>query len=203
MTTLPTQIISTKTSDLVFTAGQLAVTNSQIVADYFSKQHKHVLHKIEQIIADTPTDFTSAHFSAHVQKVDIGNGATRNSKLWNMTKDGFMFLVMGFTGTKAAKLKIHFINAFNEMQSQLTRPQNPLMERSRMMLTWENGRVVAAKPLDENHFISTREELALVIKEPGFLSLEQLILLNNVVNIRINDFARVADAKLKQSRAIC
>lgn len=36
-----------------------------------------------------------------------------------MTKDGFMFLVMGFTGQKAAQIKEAYINAFNAMAEQL------------------------------------------------------------------------------------
>jgi hypothetical protein len=35
-----------------------------------------------------------------------------------MTKDGFMFLVMGFTGAAAAKIKA-YINTFNQMAAML------------------------------------------------------------------------------------
>ena len=37
-----------------------------------------------------------------------------------MTKDGFMFLVMGFTGKKAAQIKEAYINAFNQMSTKLS-----------------------------------------------------------------------------------
>lgn len=36
-----------------------------------------------------------------------------------MTKDGFIFLVMGFTGKKAAQFKEAYINAFNQMEKEL------------------------------------------------------------------------------------
>ena len=36
-----------------------------------------------------------------------------------MNRDGFFLLVMGFTGPKALKFKIDFINAFNKMEQQL------------------------------------------------------------------------------------
>lgn len=36
-----------------------------------------------------------------------------------MTKDGFMFLVMGFTGKKAVNIKDAFINVFNQIENQL------------------------------------------------------------------------------------
>jgi phage regulator Rha-like protein len=44
-----------------------------------------------------------------------------------MTKDGFMFLVMGFTGKKAAQVREAFINAFNAMQDFI-RSQRGLMQ---------------------------------------------------------------------------
>lgn len=36
-----------------------------------------------------------------------------------MTKDGFMFLVMGFTYAAAAKIKEAYINTFNQMAAML------------------------------------------------------------------------------------
>ncbi|RIJ16230.1 hypothetical protein D1227_12650 [Henriciella mobilis] len=41
-----------------------------------------------------------------------------------MTRDGFTFLVMGFTGAKAAEWKEKYIAAFNEMEARL-RGQQP------------------------------------------------------------------------------
>jgi Rha family phage regulatory protein len=104
---------------LVFINGKQTTTNSQIVADYFSKRHSHVLRKIAELIEDCPADFTSAHFWAHAVNMQAG-AVKRDSKVYEMTKDGFMFLVMGFTGKKAAELKIDFINAFNWMAKQLS-----------------------------------------------------------------------------------
>ena len=92
-------------------------TTSFKVAESFGKQHKNVIQKIEGL--DCSAAFASANFSAHVQNVCIGNNATRESKTYQMTKDGFMFLVMGFTGKKAAAVKEAYINAFNDMQQQI------------------------------------------------------------------------------------
>lgn len=36
-----------------------------------------------------------------------------------MTRDGFVFLVMGFTGKMAAKFKEAYIKAFNAMEAML------------------------------------------------------------------------------------
>lgn len=92
-------------------------TTSLKVAEAFGKLHKNIIQKIESL--DCSPEFTSANFSAHVQEVAVGNGAKRPSKVYEMTKDGFMFLVMGFTGKKAAAIKEAYINAFNLMHDHL------------------------------------------------------------------------------------
>ena len=43
--------------------------------------------------------------------------------MYNVTKDGFMFLVMGFTGKQAAAIKEAYINAFNQMADTLQSSQ--------------------------------------------------------------------------------
>ena len=103
--------------DAVFIQDQQVKTTSLKVAELFSKRHSHILEKITNL--DCSPEFTSANFSAHVQTIEIGNGATRESKYYEMTKDGFMFLVMGFTGAAAAKIKEAYINTFNQMAAML------------------------------------------------------------------------------------
>ena len=39
--------------------------------------------------------------------------------MYNLTRDGFSLLAMGFTGKKALQFKIAFINAFNEVEKLL------------------------------------------------------------------------------------
>ena len=39
--------------------------------------------------------------------------------MYLMNRDGFMFVVMGFTGEKAAQLKWNYIQAFNAMEAAL------------------------------------------------------------------------------------
>lgn len=99
-----------------------AVTTSLAVAEYFNKQHKDVLRKIEAL--DCSSNFTSANFCAHVQIVEIGNGATRESKYYEITKNGFIFLIMGFTGKKAAAFKEAYIAEFDRMEAELHRTES-------------------------------------------------------------------------------
>lgn len=109
--------------------GDQITTTSLKVAEFFSKRHAHIIEKIKNL--DCSDKFTLTNFSVHVQKVDIGNGAKRDSKVYQMTKDGFMFLVIGFTGKKAALIKEAYINAFNQMANKLyglpTKPITPVL----------------------------------------------------------------------------
>lgn len=89
-----------------------AFTTSQRVAEAFNKQHKHVLEKVRSL--ECSDQFLTANFSA-VQFDHRGN----TYEAYEMTKDGFMFLVMGFTGKKAAAVKEGYIAAFNWMAEQL------------------------------------------------------------------------------------
>lgn len=50
------------------------------------------------------------------------NGGTRKLPCYQITRDGFAFLAMGFTGKRAAQFKEAYINAFNQMEKQLSNP---------------------------------------------------------------------------------
>ena len=92
-------------------------TTSIKVAEAFGKLHKDVIRKIESL--ECSKDFHERNFAPMQIDVEIGNGAVRKSPAYEMTKDGFMFLVMGFTGKAAASIKEAYINAFNLMSSRL------------------------------------------------------------------------------------
>ncbi|HBC6590823.1 Rha family transcriptional regulator [Klebsiella oxytoca] len=96
-----------------------AITTSLSVSKFFEREHKNVLQKIESL--DCSAHFASANFSADVQNIKIGNGATRASKIYEMTKNGFVFLVMGFTGKRAAQFKEAYIAEFDRMEAELNR----------------------------------------------------------------------------------
>ncbi|URC15423.1 regulatory protein [Paraglaciecola Antarctic JLT virus 2] len=89
--------------------GQLK-TNSKIVCDVFGKTHKNVLLSIEAMKCSDK--FRALNFKASSYT------SPQNKKLScvDMTRDGFSFLCMGFTGAKAAEWKEKYINAFNEME---------------------------------------------------------------------------------------
>nr|DAF79082.1 MAG TPA: regulatory protein [Caudoviricetes sp.] len=92
--------------------GDSVFTTTQNVAEAFGKQHQHVTQKVAAL--ECTEQFLTSNFSL-VSFQHRGN----TYKSYEMTKDGFMFLVMGFTGKKAAAIKEGYIGAFNWMAEQL------------------------------------------------------------------------------------
>lgn len=93
-----------------------AKTTSIDIAQTFGKLHKHVLTRIETL--NCSPEFATANFSAVVRTVQAGIHQ-REEKYYEITRDGFAFLCMGFTGAKAARFKEAYIAAFNAMESAL------------------------------------------------------------------------------------
>ncbi len=91
------------------------VTTSMNVAEVFGKQHKDVLEAIRNM--DIPEDFTERNFPPSEYTDPTG----RKLSMFNLTRDGFTLLVMGFTGSRAMQFKLAYIEAFNRMQAVLTR----------------------------------------------------------------------------------
>lgn len=88
-------------------------TTSLNVASVFGKEHKNVLNTIKQL--GCSEEFSRLNFEPRDYKDSRG----KMQSMCEMTRDGFVFLVMGFTGAKAAAFKEAYINAFNAMALEL------------------------------------------------------------------------------------
>ena len=98
------------------------VTTSEFVAKAFGKEHKNILRKIEEIFTQVPDSFIKLNFKFNEKLVKVGFGE-RHDKFYELTKDGFILLVMGFTGKNAMSIKIAYINAFNAIAEKLRQIQ--------------------------------------------------------------------------------
>ena len=94
-------------------------TSSLIVAQAFEKEHKDVLKAISNL--ECSDAFRERNFALSSYSAETGNGAIREYPFYQITRDGFAFLAMGFTGKKAAAWKEKFLEAFNAMEAELTR----------------------------------------------------------------------------------
>ena len=91
-------------------------TLSTDVAAYFGKRHDHVLRDIRQTMANCPESFNAPNLG-EVEKRDA-KGEIR--PCYSLTKDAFMLVVMGFTGHEAMQCKLAYIEAFNQMEAELS-----------------------------------------------------------------------------------
>jgi Rha family phage regulatory protein len=112
-----TTLVAQDFTSFVFASNDDIKTTSLLVAEKFGKRHDDVLKKLRNL--ECSAEFHARNFAEMFQTIEIGNGATRQSAFYEMTKDGFMFLVMGFTGKAAAQIKEAYINAFNLMHAKL------------------------------------------------------------------------------------
>ncbi|ATD81158.1 MULTISPECIES: Rha family transcriptional regulator [Desulfovibrio] len=90
-------------------------TTSLEVAKFFGKRHDHVLRSINDLIANTPKEFTAPNFGVSEYTDETG----RVLPMFILHRDGFMLLVMGYTGKKAMQIKVAYILAFNKMEAQI------------------------------------------------------------------------------------
>lgn len=104
------------------------VTTSLIVAQVFGKNHKDVLRDIEKLSCSE--DFRVRNF-AHTPYTHPQNGQVYH--YYEMTKDGFSFLVMGYTGAKAGEFKEKFISEFNKREMML-KDDDYILMRSQQIL---------------------------------------------------------------------
>ena len=88
-------------------------TTSRQVAELFEKEHRNVLRAIRLLECDE--EFTALNYEL-TDFIDK-NGDSRPEYL--ISKDGMVFLVMGFTGKKAAQFKLLYIRAFNWMAEKI------------------------------------------------------------------------------------
>ena len=96
---------------------EVTVVTSLDVAETFEKEHKHVLEDIRRICESLSTAEISALF--YESEYTASNG--KKNPLYLMNRDGFTLLVMGYTGEKAMRFKLSYINQFNQMESLLKR----------------------------------------------------------------------------------
>ena len=119
-------------------------TTSKVISDVFGKVHRVVLKAINEVEC-------SDEFRAHNFMLSYYTSPqNKKIKCYNITESGFYFLVMGFTGKKAAKWKELFIEEFKRLRvgtlnidQRMTEISNKLNQIKKDGQKWsEIGRVI-------------------------------------------------------------
>ncbi|MDX8001125.1 Rha family transcriptional regulator [Xenorhabdus sp. Reich] len=103
--------------EMVTAVQDKVVTTSLKIASYFGKRHDNVLRKIRQVRDECPDDFAVLNF----EEADFIDKNGDVQPMFNLTKDGYILVVMGFTGKAAMLIKVNYIQAFNWMAEQIDR----------------------------------------------------------------------------------
>ena len=114
-----------------------ARVDSRYVAQFFEKEHRAVLRDIREL--DCSEEFRLHNF---VQSAYI-NEQGHKQPCYIMTRDGFVFLAMGYRGKKAAQFKELYIRRFNEMESFI---RTLVSARQEFPLLTENIRLINDNP---------------------------------------------------------
>ena len=94
------------------------MTDSLKVADVFGKRHKNIIQAVKEL--DCSEEFRRLNF----QPSYYLNEQNKRQPKFNMTQDGFTFLVMGFRGKKVAEFKEAYIKQFNEMREWISKREH-------------------------------------------------------------------------------
>lgn len=153
------------------------VTTSLIVAQVFGKEHKNVLRDIENLSCSD--NFNRLNFERITYK-DVRN---REQTAYEMTKDGFSFLVMGYTGEKAGQFKETFINEFNKREMLLKSDDYILMRsqqilHNRLEFAEQKVKQLEAENSDQKTLIAKMQKgndyLNTILQSKGTLAITQI-----------------------------
>jgi len=100
----------------------ILVTSSRDIAERFEKRHVDTIRAIEDIKKQGCTQNCADLFIETEYQNDQNK---QRYKEYLLTRDGFSLLAMGFTGAKALKWKIKYIEAFNKMEEELRKQLAP------------------------------------------------------------------------------
>lgn len=99
---------------LSFLDGEATIA-STVVAELFEKRHDNVVEAIRTMLARTEDSAGLLNF----KESSYVNQQNKQQPCYNLTRDGFLFLTLGFTGKKADTWRWQVIEAFNKMEEEI------------------------------------------------------------------------------------
>lgn len=112
-------------TSFIFANGEELKTTSLKIAEAFEKRHADVLRAIDKIVSQVSDSFGKRNFALSEYEQPNNLGIMTSYRMYELTKDGFIMVVMGFTGAKAFAIKEAYINAFNLMHDKLFPKMKP------------------------------------------------------------------------------
>ena len=135
-------------NDLVLVTNEngVAMTSSLKIAEVFGKEHRNVIQSIAKLITEIQPAENSARYFLSSSYVDAKG---ENRKCYNLTRDGFSLLVMGFTGKKALEWKLKYIEAFNLMEQKIRERYSDISPQLQFLIDMERKQKQLEKKQEE------------------------------------------------------
>lgn len=112
------QLIPMNNYGLFADTSEIARVDSRFVAQAFDKRHSDVLRDLKNLL--DPKSGLSSNFSQrNFAFTSYTDNQGKKRPCYRLTRDGFVMLIMGYTGQKANHLKELYIQCFNEMVEQI------------------------------------------------------------------------------------
>ncbi len=127
------------------------VTTSLIIAEVFEKDHDKVCRDIRNLSCSQ--EFRAANFGDSSYISSQG----KQLPMYEMTKDGFSFLVMGYTGPRAGEFKERFINEFNKREALLK--NNDYIIGRAMSILHDRTKILEQQVMQKDEQIQIQEEV--------------------------------------------
>lgn len=125
-------------NQLVHQSGDRLIVTTLEISNRFGRQHKDVLKAIGNL--DCSPEFRQRNFAPTVyHRPNPSSGKPIPARMYELTRDGFTFLCMGFTGSQAAIWKERYIEAFNQMEAALR--ANPPAHQQQLALATQVGQL--------------------------------------------------------------
>ena len=95
----------------IFEKGMTAWTSSLELARVFDRPHDQVLKEVRKTFETVDSKFGLVNFNETYYK----DSQNRKQPCYNLTRKGFTLIAMGFTGIRALRFKVAYIEAFEKM----------------------------------------------------------------------------------------
>lgn len=93
----------------------IPVTTSKVLSDRFGKVHRDVIRAIDNAMKDMDDEFRVRNFA----QSSYTSEQNKTLPCYEMTRDGYAVVAMGFTGSDAMKWKVELMNQFNKMEEYI------------------------------------------------------------------------------------
>ncbi|EKK2478894.1 Rha family phage regulatory protein [Escherichia coli] len=159
-----------------------AVTTSVAIAEFFGKRHDNVLRAIANI--ECSEKFNALNF----EDVTYTDAKGEKRPMYQITKNGFVFLVMGFTGKKAAAFKEAYIAEFDRMEAELRQNNTPPTDkiipgdgRTLVVRFDEHGNIKFTETVPDGAMVCTLDTFQFYLEKQGWTLVNRSAIRNMTV----------------------